>query len=82
MLYNEHNRYHGSLLLLRGLCQDAAAGAVKALELEDSRVVRGQVLHGVPRRGPEALQTPVPLEPLVIRRIMRQIVNCCILLTK
>jgi len=64
--------YHGALLVARGLGQDAAAGAIEALELEDARVVGGQVLHGVPRRGPEALQTPVALEPAA----RQQMVHC------
>lgn len=58
-----HFSYHGSLVLACSLCQYAATGAFKALELEDPGVVDWQVLHGVPGGGAETLQTPVALEP-------------------
>lgn len=41
--------YHGSILLSCSLSQYAAASALKALELEYTRIVEGQVFHGVPR---------------------------------
>ena len=60
--------------MLLSLSLDAPASRKKVLELEDPRIVHGQILIRVPRARTETLETAVPLETSP-RRYMTRCVN-------
>lgn len=56
--------YRGSFcLLFLYFPEEVLSGSGEVLELENPGIIPWEILFGVPRRSPEALQPPVLLEP-------------------
>lgn len=56
--------YRGSFsLLFLDLPEEVLSGSGEVLELENPGIIPWEILFGVPRGSPEALQPPVLLEP-------------------